>query len=243
VRVVDEELAKRDWPGESAIGKRISANGRANEWQTIVGVVKHVRRAGAKNAGEPQIYIPVTQSTQGSMAFVVRAKGDPSLLAGAVRAELRAVDADVPVARLLPMKTVAGNALARERFTAALIVSLASAALALAAIGLYGVLAYLVTQRTNEIGVRLALGASRGSIVRLVVGEGLGTTLAGLVVGMVGAAALSGLIAEQLYQVKPLDPVTYLAINGILVTVAIVACVIPARRALRVDPVKAFRGE
>jgi predicted permease len=243
VRVVDEELAKRDWPGESAIGKRISANGRANEWQTIVGVVKHVRRAGARNAGEPQIYIPMTQSTQGSMAFIVRATNDPALLAGAVRAELRSIDSDIPIARLLPMKTVEANALARERFTAALVATLAASALALAAIGLYGVLAYLVAQRTNEIGIRLALGASRGSIVRLIMSEGLTTTLAGLAVGMVGAFALSGVVGTMLFQVKPNDPATYLAINALLVIVAIVACVIPARRALRVDPVKAFRGE
>jgi predicted permease len=243
VRIIDEELAKKYWPGESPLGKRINAGNPTGQWQEIVGIVKHVRRAGVRVTGEGQTYLPVAQSGQGSMAFVVRTAGDPGLLAGAIRSELRAIDADIPVARFLPMRDVAAAALARDRFTATLIASLAGAALLLAAIGLYGVLAYLVAQRVNEIGVRMALGASRGNIFGLVMREGLGTTLAGLVLGMLGAAALSGVLEKLLYEIRPGDPPTWIAINVILVFVATLASVIPARRAVRVDPVRAFRGD
>ncbi len=242
VLIVDEALAQRDWPGHSAIGKRLNANGPAGSWQTVVGVVRHVRRAGARTPGEPQIYIPLAQHAENSLAFVMRTTGDPALLAGAARREVRAIDPEVPMAKLQPMRSLEAATLARERFTTALIATLAGCALVLAAIGLYGVLAYLVAQRTSEIGIRLALGASRGSIVRLIVGEGLMTTLAGLGLGMVGALALSGAIGHLLYEVRPTDPVTYGVIGGLLAIVAAVASIVPARRAMRVDPVAAFRA-
>jgi predicted permease len=242
VLIVDDALAKRDWPGESAIGKRLNANGPSGTWQTVVGVVRHVRRAGARTPGEPQIYIPVTQHAENSLAFVVRTALEPAPLAAAVRREVRAIDPELPIAKLQPMRSVETATLARERFTTALIAVLAGSALLLAATGLYGVLAYLVAQRTNEIGIRLALGASRGSIVRLILGEGLVTTLAGLGLGLLGAVGLSGAIAHQLYDVRPTDPLTYGVIGGLLAIVAVVASIVPARRAMRVDPVAAFRA-
>ena len=241
VVVVDERLAAKYWPGQSAIGKRINPNRREGTWATIIGVVKHVYNAGPRQEGEPQIYVSLLEHIQRPFSYVLRTSGDPLAIAGAVRREIASIDPDLPIARVATMADLESRALARERFNALMLGVFAATALLLAAIGLYGVMAYLVSQRTAEIGVRLALGGRPGDVIRLVIGEGMAMALAGIVVGVVASLALSNLVRGLLYGVAPIDPFTYIAIGTVLAIVAFIASAIPARRAARVDPVASLR--
>jgi putative ABC transport system permease protein len=243
VAVVDEVLASRYWPGESALGKRVGQN--EGQWATVVGVVAHVHNAGPQEEGEPQLYFPFLQSTQAPMYGVVRAvdaAGASSLLPSICQ-QVRALDADLPVGRLQPMSELVDSSVARQRFNALLLGIFGTVALVLAAVGLYGVMSFLVAQRSQEIGIRLALGSRPADVLRLVLRQGLVITAAGLVAGIAGAIALSRLAATLLFGVQPTDPTTYAGVALLLTAVAVVACVLPARRATRIDPVHAMRGE
>jgi putative ABC transport system permease protein len=243
VVIVDEVLARQHWRGENAIGKFV--RGGASEegpGAQIVGVVGHVHNAGPAVDGEGQLYFPFLQRVQSPLSYVIRTDDDPMALVSTVREAVQALDADMPVARVATMSALESRALARERFNTLLLVLFAATALALAAIGLYGVMAYLVTQRVEEIGIRLALGGQPRDVLRLVVGEGMLMALAGIVVGVACALALSRMVSGLLYGVQATDPVTYVSIAGLLGIVALTASVIPARRAARVDPAVALRG-
>ncbi len=246
VAVVDEEFARQYWPGESAVGKRVSPFGPlpANDtkWTTIVGVVGHVRNGGPRKTGEGQFYLPALQKPELTLYFVVRAGGVAEPLPGAVRDTVRALDAQLPIARLAATPTFVGRVLARERFNMMLLSIFGGVALAIAAVGLYGLLAFLVTQRTKEIGIRLALGGRPGRVLRGVLGEGLILTVIGLALGcavaLVAAPALRGL----LFAIEPTDPLTYAGIAAVLFIVAGAASYLPARRATRIDPVSVLRN-
>ena len=241
--VVDDEFARTYFPGQSALGQRIAVNGNTEEgpFQTVVGVVGHVRNKGARESGESQLYLAALQKQEFSLFFLARTDGQPSALLPAIRSAVREQDARLPVASLGTMAEVVAKFTARERFNMLLFTIFGGVALAIASIGLYGVLAFLVTQRTREIGIRLALGGRPAELVRSVMFEGLALTMVGLVLGLGGAFLLGRWMKDLLFEVTPADPVTYAVITGVMLGVAVLAALGPARRATRVDPVEALR--
>jgi len=242
VAIVDDRLAAQYWPGEDPIGKRISSNGDEGPWASIVGVVRHVYRSGPKSEGEPQIYFPFRQRTQTPMTYALRTTVDPLSITRTVRGVVSAIDPDLPIARVASMATLESSALARDRFNALILAIFAGTALLLAAIGLYGVMAYLVSQRQGEMGIRMALGSRPGDVARLVIGDGMRMALAGIVVGTLASLVLSSALEGLLYGISPTDPVTYAVIAATLAIVALFASALPARRATKADPASALRA-
>jgi putative ABC transport system permease protein len=242
VAIVDDRLAEKYWPGEDPIGKRISSNGDTGPWASVVGVVRHVHRSGPKNAGEPQIYFAYRQRVQTPLSYVVRTNVDPLSIVRAVRTQVASLDADLPIARIASMETLESTALARDRFNALILLVFAGTALLLAAVGLYGVMAYLVAQRQAELGIRLALGGGPGDVARLVIGDGMRMALLGIVIGTLASLALGRALEGLLYGTRPTDPLTYAVIAATLAVVSLLASAIPARRATRADPVDALRA-
>jgi putative ABC transport system permease protein len=241
VAIVDEVLAKQHWPNQSAIGKRINANGPRDSLATIVGIVGHVRKSSPQSEGEGQIYLPHAQSPQGTLNIVLRSKGTAASLAQPLRGLVKSLDSELPVSRMESLETLVSRSLARERFNTMLLGVFGLAALLLASVGLYGVMAYLVSQRTREIGIRMALGGEPAAIRGMVLREGLIISIVGLVIGtavsFVAAKSLRGL----LFGVTPTDAATYVGIGSVLLLVAAIATYGPARRATRVDPLTALR--
>jgi len=247
VTIVDETLAKRYWPDQDPIGKRIAAffDGKPNQlnWRTIVGVVKNVKRYGLDGKIKEQYYFPQSQSPQRNMYLLARSTGDPSSLVGSLRDAIHEVDKDQPIYRVMTMEQVVSNSVAQKRFSMVLLLIFAGVALLLAAVGIYGVMSYSVTQRTHELGIRMALGAQSGDVLKMVVRQGMGITLIGVGIGLAGAFAATKVMSSLLFGVGTHDPITFVAIPLILAGVALVACFIPALRATRVDPMIALRYE
>jgi putative ABC transport system permease protein len=242
VVIVDEQLARAHWPNESAIGKQINANNDEGTWSTVIGVVRHVRRAGPADDGEPQIYLPYLQNLQTTMSAVVRAKdGSVASLVPALRAAVLAIDPELAVAKLRTVDDLFGAAVARQRFNMLMLTIFALVALALASVGLFGVMSYLVAQRTRELGIRIALGGQPSAVRRVVVRESLLIALAGLAIGLALSLALSRALRGLLFGVPPTDLVTYVGVSALLLVVALLASYGPARRATRIDPVVALR--
>jgi putative ABC transport system permease protein len=243
--IVNEAFARRCFPGEEAIGKQIKF-ARPNEqgdWQTIVGVVRNEKQDSLSADPKPEAYKSQLQETQSGMTLVVRTAGDPRSLISAVREEIRALDKDLPPYDIKTMTDVLYESLARERFTTLLLMIFAGLALALASVGIYGVMSYAVTQRTHEIGIRMALGAQTRDIFRQVVGQALRLAGIGVALGLGAAFALTRLMASLLYGVSTTDPLTFALIAILLAGVSLLASYIPARRATRVDPMIALRYE
>jgi len=251
VAVVSEELVRQAWPGQDAIGKRIRRvrAGLRGPWMTVVGVVRDVKEDRFNfRVRRPVWYLPFAQQAFAPpvtlpLVLVVRASADGADIAAAVRTAVRAVDPDQPLGAVMPLREQLIDVLIGERFSAVLMATLAAAGLLLAALGLYGVLAYTVGQRTGEIGLRLALGARPRDVLRMVVREGVGLVVMGLALGIAGALALTRLLASSLYEVSPTDPTTFAAVPAVLVAAALLACWLPARRATRIDPMVALRCE
>ncbi len=250
--VVNEWLAKKWWPNEDAVGKRITLDDKDWPWLTVVGVVKNAVRSDWAAPPSEEIYLPYLQNRQylespGShvayMTLVVRANGDPAALAPSVRSLVWSFNRDLPVSEVQTMEQVVAESTAQPRLYLILLGAFASVALILAAVGIYGVISYSVSRRTHEIGIRMALGATRGKVVRLVVGQGMALALAGAGVGLVGALGLTRLMSGLLYGVRPTDTVTFLAVPLVLGGVAFAASYIPARRVARTDPMAALRSE
>jgi putative ABC transport system permease protein len=241
VVVVDETLARRYWPGQPAVGKRLNPNGDAGDWATVVGVVAHVRSGGPQAEGEPQIYQPIAQRMETSLYYAVRTSADPASLAGAARAAVRTLDPALPVAKIGRLSDLVAERTAPERFTLLLFVIFGGVALTLAGVGLSGVMSFLVSQRRREIGIRLALGGRPAQVARRVVGEAAAMAGAGVVIGVVCAIPLSRAMNGLLFGVQPTDTPTYAGIALLLIAVAVVASLAPARRATRVDPVDVLR--
>jgi len=247
--VVNKALAERYWPGKSALGKRLSLD-RPGEgiWYTIIGVVGDVHDAGLESPPTPSIYYPMVRFSDvewapRSITLVVRGGGDPAAFVAPLRAVVRSLDPNLPLSQVRPLGEVVERSIARTSFTMLLLVAAAAIALVLGSLGIYSVIAYVVSQRTREIGVRMALGATRRDISRMVLGEGLAITSLGIAVGLAGALALTRLMLALLYGVSPTDPATFVAVPALLAGVALLATWVPARRAARVEPLVAIRCE
>jgi predicted permease len=238
--VVDRSFAASRFPGEDAVGKRLLL-GRSPTGYEIVGVVGDVRQDGLAAAPRGSFYLCSLQRTVPGMSLVLRTAGAPLAVAEALRGRVRDLDPDLPVTRLETLDAVVDRSVADRRFTLALAGGFAGLALLLAALGLYGLLAYATRARRGEIGVRMALGARRRDVAKSVVRRGLGLTTVGLALGLAAATAASRALTGFLFEVDPTDPATYAAIAVLLVSVAVLACLLPARRASRVDPAEALR--
>jgi putative ABC transport system permease protein len=245
VLIVSQSLARRYWPNGDAIGKRLKWGPAESKdsWLTIVGVVGDVKQGALEVETTPHTYEPFRQNTTRSLNVAIRASGKPASLASALRATVWAIDPQLAVAQLQTMDQVISQSTTPRRFNLFLLAGFASLALILSAIGIYGVIAYSVVRRVHEIGIRMALGAQRTDVVRLVVGQGLLLLGIGLIVGILGALALTRSLRSFLYGIRPTDPATFACLVVILAAVALVACYIPARRATKVDPMTALRYE
>ncbi len=243
--VVDRKLAEATWPGESAVGRPLWIRLTSNEPERmeVIGVVEHQRAQTLAEDGRETVYIPRRYAGFPGMTWAVRTTGDPVALAPQVRALVREMDPLLPVAQLRTMESYVTEDMAQTRFSLILIGVFGLGALALAAVGLYGVLAYLVRRRTREIGIRMAFGAPTGKIRWLVVGRGMGLAAVGIVAGLGGALVLTQLMESMLVNVTPTDPLTFASIAGVFAAVAALACWVPAWRATRVDPVGALSAE
>jgi putative ABC transport system permease protein len=251
VTVINETMARTYWKNpEDAVGGRIRVGNMKNPWVVVVGMVADERHNGVTGIVKEKFYVPHSQwhvATGGNLIrggfLVVRTAGDPMGLAGAVRSEVRSLDPNIPVANIRPMTEVVAASLATPRLTGFLMGAFAAIALTLAAVGIYGVLSYLVARRTHEIGIRLAVGADRSQVLALVLKQGLTLAGSGIVVGMIAALLLTRLMQSLLYQVGPTDPVTFVVVTLALVVVALLASALPAYRATRVSPLIALRTE
>ena len=250
VGLVNETMARTLWPGADALGKRFRLSGDSTPWITVVGVVRDARSSGLQRPPLAEFYVPHAQFSAlsggfvlRSMSIVVRAARDPVSLADPVRRVLRAADPDLAVADVRTMRQVVDRSVAQPRFTMLLLVVFGGVALLLATVGVYGVISYSVAQRTRELGIRIALGARRAHLVRLVLGQGLGLAGVGVAVGVVAALAATRLLSSLLFGVSPTDPATFAAIALLLLAVAAAASLVPARRAARADPMAALRAE
>lgn len=241
VVIVNETLARTLWPGEDPIGRRVIL--RRDMTVQVVGMARDIRDAGLGAPAPPEFYVPTYQRGYPATALVVRTRGDAKVLAGAVRAAIQSVDPEQPVVRMTTMEEILDQEVAQRRVQTILLAAFAALALVLAAVGLYGVLAYLVGRQTPEIGVRMALGAEPAAVLRGVLGQGLRLAGMGVAVGAVGAFGLSRLLASFLYGTTPNDPATYVLVAVVLVATAMLASYIPARRAMRIDPITALRQE
>lgn len=243
--LLNRSLAELYWPGESAIGKRFTFSSQPTEksWFTIVGVVGDVKDFPNSRAAVPAFYLPTAQQAPRQTILAVRSSGNPLGLVESVRNEVSALDKDLPLAEVKTLETVASKALAGQRFTLWLVGFFALTALLLAAIGIYSVLSYLVAQRTHEIGVRMALGAQLGDVLKLVIRQGMLLVLSGITLGLVAAFGLTRLMKGLLFEVKTADPLTFVCVAALLAIVALLACYIPAWRATKVDPMIALRYE
>jgi predicted permease len=243
--VVNESFARRFFAGQDPLGQRVRV-GYDRAWLTVVGVVRDVTQNGVDKQTIEEMFVPYANGANPSvvrMNLVVRAAGDPAALAGAVREEIRRSDPALPVSNVATMRALADSALSPARFNLLLLTLFAALALALALIGIYGVMSYAVTQRTHEMGIRLALGARAADVMRLVIARGMLLALAGVTLGLAGALAVTRVMSSLLYRVSATDPLTYAGLALSLALAALLACYVPARRAAHVDPVVALRYE
>jgi putative ABC transport system permease protein len=246
VVIVNAALAKQYFTGRDPVGRRLKIGGPErpdNHWMTIVGVVGDVKYSGLAAPPEPTVYLPFRQAVAASQWIVIRTTSDPRSLSADVRGIVAALDRDLPISRLSTMDDLMAASVAPPRFRTTLVAVFAAIGLLLAAIGIYGVMAFAVSERTHEIGVRAALGAGRGDVLRLVLGEAAILATAGIVVGLAGAVATTRLMRALLFKVDPIDPATFAGVSALLVAAALAASYVPARRAVRVDPMIALRYE
>ena len=244
--IIDEEFARRHWPNQDAVGKRIRLGGDDSRAPllTVVGVVGRVKMEGlSQDSNRPQGYFSFPQLGNGGMTVIVKAQSDPTQLISALREQVKAVDPDQPIYNIRTMHEIRAESVASERLNLTLLSLFAAIALVLAIVGIYGVMSYTVTQRTHEIGIRMAIGAQPRDVFRMVIGQGMTLALIGVGIGLIGAFALTRLMASMLFDIAPTDPVTFAVIAVLLTTVALLACFIPGRRATKVDPVISLRYE
>jgi len=247
VAIIDEASARRYWPDRDPIGRRLrfgpdpAASRFQQTWRTVVGVVKDIKQDGLDSNDIPHIYVPVYQYPGRSLNVALRTSLPATILEPQIRHQVQSIDPGLPVFGVSSMDEVLDLSLASRRFSADLVGGFAGLALLLASIGIYGLLAYIVGQRSREIGLRMALGARRGDILKLILGKGFLLAATGSVAGIIFAASAASAMASQLYGVHPHDPAVFMAVPVLLLIVAVLASYIPARRAARVDPVTALR--
>jgi putative ABC transport system permease protein len=247
VALINETMARNIWPGEDPIGKHFKTGDYTDKtpWISVVGVVGDVHQAGLDVPARAELYMPYAQQDFGFEPeyLTVRTKGDPMQMAEAIRQQIWAVDSEQPVAGVMPLAELVDDYLTPRQMQTSLLGAFAGLALLLAALGIYGVLSFSVTQRTQEIGVRIALGARREDVLKMILSQGLKLFLAGAVIGLVSALALSRALEHWLYGVSATDPWSFASVTILLAAVTLLACYIPARRAMRVDPLVALRYE
>jgi len=245
--IVDETFAKTHWPGENPLGKRVKIGGHQDTtfgWMEVVGVVAHVKNYGVDEDSRVELYLSYLQFSSGlGLTAILRTTGDPGALAAGLRQAVREVDPEIPLFQVRSLTEIAADRTAPRRLAALLISVFAAIALLLAGVGIYGVMSYAVTQRTQEIGLRMALGARREDILGMVMRSGTVMAVSGVGIGLVLAFALARLITSLLFQTSASDPPTFSIVPLLLVAVALLACYLPARRATRVDPMVALRYE
>jgi putative ABC transport system permease protein len=244
VTIISESMARRYWPGEDPIGRTVIIRSFGRDPQTIIGVAGDVRSFGLDIGAAPTVYgSAMVYTGWNPMSLVIRSALDPLSHVEAIRDGIRQIDPNVPIYDVRTLDDLLSESFGPRRFNMYLLGCFAAVALVLASVGLFGVLAYLVSQRTRDIGIRLALGAARHDIVRLIVGQGMMLALGGAVLGITVAFATARVMQSLLFSVSPRDPVTFAAVPLVLIAIALVACYLPARRAMRVDPLVALRSE
>jgi putative ABC transport system permease protein len=246
VCMIDETFAKKYWPTEPALGKRVKfgrLSDQDNPWMEVVGVVKHVKNYGVDEESRVEMYLPYLQNSASSLTLLVRTTASPASLAPALRLAVKAADPEVPMFQVRPLTELVAERTAQRRLSVILISVFGALALLLAAVGIYGVMSYAVTQQTQEIGIRMALGAERDHILKMVLGHGGMLAALGIGIGLLVSFGMARAISALLFQTSATDPPTFSVVPLILVAVALVACYLPARRATRVDPMIALRGE
>ena len=244
--VIDEEFAKRHWPNEDPIGKRVRMGGddKANPLLEVIGVVGRVKMESLnQNSDRVQGYFAFNEIPQTDMTVIIKGASDPNLLISSVRNVVKSLDPDQPIYSPRTMNEIRAESVAGERLNLTLFSLFAGIALVLAIVGIYGVMSYSVTQRTHEIGIRMAIGARPRDVFRMILGHGMKLALIGVVIGLVGAFALTRLMATMLFGVAPTDATTFAGISLILMTVALLACYLPGRRATKVEPTISLRYE
>ena len=247
VAIVDETMAKTYWPNENPIGKRIHQGGgkSTNPWRTVVGLVRHVRYRTLESPSRVEFYWPYDQTSfgLGSLSLAIHTSGDPRMLGSVIQREVLDLDPDQPVFRIRTMHELVSESMARRRLSMVLLAIFAGVALALAAVGIYGIMSYTVAQRSHEVGIRMALGAGSAEVVRLVLGQSLWLTLGGILAGLAGSLFLTRFASSLLFNVQATDPATFALVALMLIVVALVASFVPAYRATTVDPVNSLRQE
>jgi putative ABC transport system permease protein len=245
--VIDEEFARRHWPGEEAVGKRVRLGGGSDHSSPlleVIGVVGRVKMESlSQDSNRVQGYFPFLQMPNGGMTVIVKGSGDPNQMIATARQQVKALDQDQPIYSPRTMGEIRAESVAGERLNLTLLSLFAGIALVLAIVGIYGVMSYSVTQRTHEIGIRMAIGASRGDVFKMILGHGMKLTLIGVGVGLIGAFALTRLMATMLFGVEPTDATTFASIAVLLIGIALLACYLPGRRATKVEPTISLRYE
>jgi len=245
VAIVNDAFARTWWPNDNPVGKRVKLSGlnAATSWTTVVGVIADARTESLEEADVPQIYECLLQGTDDELAIFLRGRLDPARIPEEARVAVQSINPDLPVFGAMTLPGVVSGALSQRRFSMEMVLIFALTALLLAALGIYGTISYLVSERTHEIGIRLALGAKRSEIMRMILRQGLALAIAGAALGLLGALIVSHLMAGLLYRVSPTDPLTFVGVTFVLTAVALAASYIPAMRAMRVDPLVALRYE
>ena len=245
VAIINETLARRIWPGEDPIGKRLKQGrpGSDTPWREVIGVINDIKLNGVENENSMQTYLLYAQEPGTGLGLVLRTHDNPLAVAASVEQAIHSIDKDLPVYRIRTMDQVLSDSLAQRRLTLVLLASFAALALVLAAVGIYGVISYAVRQRTHELGIRIALGAQARDVLRLILAQGLKLALLGIALGLAVSWALTRFLESLLFGVRPTDPLTFVVIAAALLCVAMLACWVPARRATKVDPMVALRQE
>jgi predicted permease len=246
VTVINAAMAKKYWPGQDPLGKRVALGSPRYPTFTVVGIVADMKHVSMSEDTVPEMYVPYTQKQWPSMLTMrvaLRTKSDPAAMSRSLQEAIHSVDADLPIAKRAPLTTLLDASMTKPRFTMLVLASFAGLALLLATIGMYGVISYAVSQRTREIGIRMALGARRANVFAMVLGQGARLAAAGIAIGLVFSLAVTRLMVTFLYDVQPTDPLTFASVSFLLVGIALFACYVPARRAMSVDPNIALRYE
>ena len=243
VAIISQSLARRGWPDQNPLGKRFGIAVSQGQSFEVVGIVGDVRGLEIDEQPWPQMYFPILQQPQNAALLVIHGTQNPTVISTALRGVVRSVDKNEPISSIETMDQLISQSVAEPRFRTLLLGIFAGLAFLLAVVGIYGIVSYSVSQRTHEIGIRMALGAERRDVLRLVIGQGMAVTLIGIAVGLIAAFGLTRLLSSFLYGVRPSDPVTFVAVSAAFIAVAAIASYIPARRATKVDSIVALRYE
>jgi predicted permease len=243
IAVINQAAARTYWPNQDPVGKRVRLSASKPDWTTIVGVIADARTESLADAAIPQVYLDLYQRLSNDLAFFLRGPVDPATIAAQVRTQIQAVDPELPIFRAETLNDVLSSSLSVRRFCMEMVALFAATALLLAGLGIYGTISYLVNEQSREIAIRLALGAQRSDILRMVLRQGLGLAAAGAVLGVAGALIVSHLMAGLLFGVSPYDLSTFVGVTAVLTAVAIAASYVPALRAMRLDPGTTLHSE